>query len=281
MVVHAKPLFAVGLRMIIGGCILLGWALTRTSPRCYPQKIDLPYYFKLTIFGIFIPYTLRLWALQEVSTAKAAILFNTAPFFSALFGLIFLKEWLTKTQIIGLIIGFSGTIPVLFVTGSRLEEFRSWGGLSLYEIAIIAAAASMSYSFIITQELVKNRHCPPFLATGVSTLWGGLLALNGSFLFETSPIKTSFAALMGVMLLQILVSNIICSNLQASLLKSYNATFLAFAGFLSPLFASIYGVILFKEELSWHFFASLFGVLIGLLLYTLGEKKKTKSALQA
>ncbi|HBL98933.1 TPA: hypothetical protein DDZ86_04810 [Candidatus Dependentiae bacterium] len=276
MVVHAYPLFAVGLRMLIGGSILLLWALTRTKPRCYPCKDDFPLYAQLIIFAIFIPYVFRLWALQEVASSKAALLFNTSPFFSALFARFFLKERINLIQGIGLFIGFGGTIPIL-LTSSPAEDAFSWGFLSIYELAIILAAASMSYGFIVTQRLVKDRKCPAYLVNGVATLGGGFLAFNASWFFEPVPIKTSFTALLGVMVLQIIVSNLICSNLQANLLKTYSSTFLAFAGFLSPIFASIYGVMLFSETISWHFLASFVLVIVGIGLFTYGEQKKKLS----
>lgn len=275
MVIHVHPLFAVGIRMTLGGLVLLAWAFTRTKPRCYPQRSDLKYYVILTIFGIFIPYTLRLWALQEVSTMKAALLFNTAPFFTALVAIIFACEKINIYQFLSLLIGFAGTIPII-MTGSPTEDILSWGYLSIYELALIVSAASMGASFLATHQLVKHRNCPPYLANGVSTFFGGLLAFSGSMAFEPCPIKTSFSCFLMVMLVQLLVSNIICSNLQASLLKTYSPTFISFAGFLSPLFASLYGVMLFGETFSWHFFASFFLIGIGLGLYALGERHKKK-----
>lgn len=273
MVAHVHPLFAVGMRMMTGGTVLLLWALTRTKPRCYPMKSDIKYYALLTIFGIFIPYTLRLWALQEVTSTKAALLFNTAPFFTALAAVIFNCERLHKLQIFSLIIGFAGTIPIL-LTGSPTEDAISWGFVSIYELGLIVSAASMGASFLVTHELVKNRGCPPYLANGISTLCGGMLAMGGSVIFEPCPIKTSFSCFAMVMVLQLILSNIICSNLQASLMKKYSPTFISFAGFLSPLFASMYGMLFFGESITWHFFASFFIIAAGLGLYTLGEKKK-------
>ncbi len=275
MVMHAYPLFAVGMRMTIGGLILLIWAFTRTQPRCYPQKTDIKYYVLLTIFGILIPYTLRLWALQEVSTMKAALLFNTAPFFTAIAAVIFACERLNCFQYLSLLVGFAGTIPIL-LTGSPTEDIISWGFLSIYELGLIVSAASMGASFLVTHQLVKHRGCPPYLANGISTFFGGMLAFGGSMAFEPHQIKTTFSCFFMVMLVQLLISNIICSNLQASLMKTYSPTFISFAGFLSPLFASLYGVLLFGEKFTWHFFASFFLIGIGLGLYALGERRKKK-----
>lgn len=271
MVLHAKPLFAVGLRMLAGGTILLVWSFTRTSPRCAPSKNDFPFYIQLTIFSALLPYVLRLWALQEISIAKASLLFNTAPFFTAVFGFLFLKERLNFIQFFGLCIGFLGTIPIL-LTSSSVEDAFSWNFISIYELSIIAATASMSYGFIVTQKLVIHRKCPVFLANGIATFSAGCISLGSSFVFEANPIKTSLKAFLFIMTIQLIISNLICSNLQASLFKKYSPTFISLAGFLSPLFASIYGYLLFGERLSWHFFASFFTTLIGIAFYSWGTR---------
>ncbi len=273
LVYHAAPFFAVGLRMAIGGVILLAWSwLNRYKrPSCaVPLHSYWVGYLKLTVFAIFIPYVARLWALQELTTGKAALLFNTAPFFSALLGYLLLRERLSYLQFGALLLGFLGTIPIL-LTSSPVEDLLSVGIFSLHEIAVIVAAASMSYGFIVMRELVKERGCPPYVANGVATFLGGALALGCSVVFEANPIKTSFVTLLGVMLLQVVISNLLCSNLQAYLLHTYSPTLMSFAGFLSPLFALIYGFFLFGETVSWHFFASFSLIGLALYLYLLGD----------
>lgn len=266
---YASPFFIVGTRMIIGGLGLMGFIYFRHRLQCYPARVDRWYYQQLIIFGIIIPYCSRAWALQYISTTKAALLFCLAPFFTALWAYFFAKEKLTFLKLTGLIIGFLGMIPVL-VNGSSVEDsLGTLGFLSLPELAIIVAVGALSYSLIIMQQLVKNRGCPPYLANATSMFIGGLFALNLSFLVETNLIKTQtslkpFIILLG---LQILISNIICSNLQAYLLKHYSSTFMSFASFLSPLCAALYGAVLFNEKFTWHYLVSFIIVIIGLALY--------------
>ena len=216
-----------------------------------------------------IPYCSRAWALQYIPTTKAALLFNLLPFFTALFAYFFAREKLTLLKFCGLLIGFLGMIPVL-ITGTNAEDsLGTFGFLSWPELAIIVAVSSLSYSLIIMQQLVKHRGCPPYLANATCMFLGGLCALALSLSVETQWIKGSaslkpFAILLG---LQILISNIICSNLQAHLLKHYSSTFMAFASFLSPLCAAIYGSVLFNEKFTWHYLISFIIVIIGLAIY--------------
>lgn len=278
LVQQATPFFAVGLRMALGGTILLVWSWWNRykRPSCaVPLHSHWIGYLKLTVFAIFIPYVARLWALQELTTGKAALLFNTAPFFSALLSFFILRERLSWVQFLALGIGFVGTVPILLTT-SPVEDLLAVGIFSLHELAVIVAAASMSYGFIVMRELVKERGCPPYVANGVATFLGGALALSCSVVFEHNPIKTTVWAMLGVMLLQVVISNVICSNLQAYLLHSYSPTLMSFAGFLSPLFALGYGFLLFGEGVSWHFFASFIVIGSALLLYLLGDQHSKK-----
>ena len=65
---------------------------------------------------------------------------------------------------------------------------------------------------------------------------------------------------------------IIGYNLYAHLLSRYSATFLSFAGFMTPLFAAALGWIFLGEMVTWHFFATMAMVLCGLYLFH--EKKE-------
>lgn len=275
---YAQPFFIVAARMLIGGSGLLSYIYLTKKIDCYPKKTDIRYYIQATLFGIFIPYCCRAWALQYISTGKSAFLFNLMPFFTALFSYLFLREKLNIYKIMGLIIGFTGMIPIL-ITNTKLEtSVGSWGFLSLPELITLVAVASFGYHFIVMQNLVKHRGCAPILANGISMLWGGLLSFGGSILFETNWLKGNPKTFLLLLLLQILISNIICLNLQAWLLKHYSSTFMSFASFLSPLFASFYGWFLLGEKITSNFFLSLLIVITGLAIYYYGEfHKKTRN----
>src|SRR5262249_39471904 len=155
---------------------------------CYPVFKDWYYYSQVALFGIFIPYSLRAWALQYISSTKAAFLFTLMPFFTALFAYFIAKEKLSYQKAMGLFVGFVGMTPTL-VTSSSLEDLRgAIAFLSLPELAILGAVASFGYNLIATQKLVKHRKCHPLVANGTSMFLGGSLAFGASFLTEPVPI---------------------------------------------------------------------------------------------
>lgn len=276
MLSYASPFFIVASRMILGGGGLLTYMYIHKHIRCAPQMKDWPYYTQIALFGIFLPYSLRAYGLQYMSSTKAAFIFTLMPFFTALFSYLFHKEKLSFRKSMGLLLGFSGMMPTLF-TSDNLE--KGAGSIALFswpELAVIAAVACFGYNLIALQTLVKHRGCPAILANGISMLLGGFLAFNASLLIETRWIFNSFGFFLALLALQIVISNIICLNLQANLLKHYSPTFLAFANFLTPLWAAFYGWLLLGEKLHIHYFISFVTVLIGLIVYYFDEIRRQK-----
>lgn len=271
---YAQPFFTIGLRMMISGIGLMSYIYLKRRIDCYPVLNDAKYYAQVAIFGIFVPYCSRAWALQYMSTTKMALFFNFMPFFTAFFAYFINKERLTLVKLLGLIIGFVGMIPILLNNTSVEQSFGSFAFVSFPECITIIAVASFSYNYLVMQTLIKERGCAPILANGISMLWGGILAFNLSLFTEYPFLKGSPLMFLGCLSLLILISNILCAHLQATLLKYYSSTFLAFANFLSPLWAAFYGWVLLGESITWHFIASLSLVSIGLGIYYYDEFRK-------
>ena len=126
---YAKPFFVVATRMLIGGAGLSLYLYLNKHIRCAPQMKDWSAYAQVAFFGIFLPYCLRAWALQYISSTKAAFIFMLMPLFTALFAYFLHKERLTYQKTTGLLIGFCGMVPTLFTTSS-VEGM--WGSIGFF-----------------------------------------------------------------------------------------------------------------------------------------------------
>lgn len=275
---HASPIFLVSARMMIAGVVLLSLSARKHWNKFIPEKVDWVLIAQFTLFGIMIPHISRTWALQHVSTVKTALIYNLAPFFSAIFAYFLFREKLTRLKVLGLAIGFAGTLPILINGNMQNASFNCIGCFSIPDFFIMLAVASLSYSFFIMQQLVRHRNCPPFIANGLSMLAGGFIAFNASYITEPVWIRGTLTTFVLLLILNILVSNIICANLQAWLLKKHSSTFIAFSSFLSPIFAAIYSALLLNEGFSMHFLISFVLVLVGLTLYFYDELVKKPEA---
>ncbi len=142
--------------MIIGG-LGLGIVLHFYKSTQYrPQLKDWPYFMQVTLFGIVIPYCLRAWGLNHISSTKAAFMFTLMPLFTALFSYVLHKEKLSFQKSVGLMLGFLGMMPTLF-TGSLQEGLTgSIAFFSLPELAMLGAVAAFGYNFIGTDKPTAN-----------------------------------------------------------------------------------------------------------------------------
>ncbi len=267
----ASPFYIVGIRMIIGGLGLGLFTHLIKSTQYRPQLKDWPYFMQVTLFGIVIPYCLRAWGMQYISSTKAAFMFTLMPIFTAIFAYLFHREKLSYQKSIGLMLGFLGMMPILF-TGTVQEDLvGSIAFLSLPELAILGAVASFGYNFIALRTLVKTRKCPPLIANAITMLLGGIISFNLAFLVEPVWHFRDPKLFFALLALQIIISNAICANLQATLLRTYSATFMAFASFLTPISASFFGWLILSEGIQYQYLISFVVVLMGLILFYYDE----------
>ena len=270
---YTTPLFLLGSRLLVAGPILLMYHSFVNKKRIYFKWKHFSYFAQLTVFGMYLNYLIRFWGLQDLPSSKVSFLFNLSPFFSALYSYLIFNERMTRLQWLGLAIGFTGLIPIMFTTTLAEQKLGEFLFISWQELAILTSVALHSYCWILIRKLVKDKAYTPMMVNGISMTCGGLMALATSMYVDGPFPVTNVAGFLKWSVVIILISNIICHNLYAFLLRRYSATFLSFAGFLSPLFSALYGWGLLGETISWHFFASAVLVFIGLYLFYTHELK--------
>ena len=271
---YTEPIFLTGSRMFIAGLILLAYQYFWPTAYFRFKKKHWKLYAQITLFGIYFNYILRFWALDYLPSSKTSFFYNFAPLISALYSYMIFNERLTKRQWIGLSIGFIGMIPLLLGTSPEEQKAGERFFISLPEIAVLCSVALHSYSWIIVRKLVREKSYSPMMVNGLCMTFGGLLALITSPFVEGIFPVTNVSSFLGWLMLVILISNIICHNLYAHLLKQYTATFLSFAGFLSPIFASLYGWAFLQEKITWNLYVSGAIVLIGLYFFYRDEREE-------
>ena len=182
------------------------------------------------------------------------------------------RKWL------GLSIGFLGFIPVLLSQTGTEEGLNAFSIFSWPALAVMGAALCSVYGWVVLRLVVKDHAISPLMANGASMLIGGLLAFGHSILSEgwnPLPFQTAhIGPILQGTLLMTLISNIICYNLYGMLLKKFTATLLSFLGLLSPIFASLHGLIFLGEPISWTILLSTGVVCLGLWIVYSAELKQ-------
>ena len=275
---YSSPLFLTCARMLLAGMLIMGF-LTLFKRGSF--KVPLKLWFSFACLGFFSVYLsnfLEFWGLQYLSAAKTCFIYGLSPFFAAIFSFIHFKEKLNGRKILGLFIGLIGLLVGIIDKTESKSFYRLFSITSLPELAMIGAAASGSYGWILLRRLIKDSSISILLTNGASMLFGGLMALAhllllGDWNFLPNTIA-NIVPMLQILLLMTLISNIICYNFYGMLLKRFTATFLSFVGLLSPIFASLSGWILLSESPSVFILLSTAIMLLGLWLVYSSEIKQ-------
>lgn len=272
---YTQPLFLVGSRMLVAGILLLGYQYLVKGETIRLQTKHVMRLLCLAFFNIYLTNILEVWGLRYLTTAKTCFLYSLSPYLAALLSYILFKERLTNKKWLGLIIGFIGFLPILINHTTEEEAFGNFFIFSWPELAVIGAAFCSVYGWILLSQLVKENNYTPMLANGCSMLIGGAMALSHSYFAEDwNPVPvTSYAPFIECTLLLLLVSNIIAYNFYGYLLKRFSATFMSFAGFITPLLTALFGWYFLGETISWPFYLSASIVFTGLILFYQEELK--------
>jgi len=264
----SSPFFLSGVRMLIAGILLLGYQYFRKSEDFKLNKNHWWLYAQIMFISIYLKYILRYWGLNYLPSGKMSFLLQLAPFMVAFFSYLLFNERLTLKKWFAMCIAFVGLMPLL-LAGSSTEPIRAtFSFFLLPELAIIGSLVAHSLGLIAMRQLIRQHGYSAPMTNGIRMFGGGLLALMTSFAYEGfgTPVTNgpSFAFWLIAI---IIISNIICHNFYASLLKKYSATFLSLTDFLGPIFVTIYGCLFLGECITWHFFFAGFFVFAGLYLF--------------
>jgi drug/metabolite transporter (DMT)-like permease len=283
---YGQPFFLIAVRMFVGGSILLGYQYFADRSKFYLRTKDFFLFTHIFVFHIYLAYMLEFWALDYLPAATVGLIYNISPFITAIFSYFLFKERLSSKQRIGLLIGFFGLLPIVMQqTPEEVVVGRFF--VSLPEFALFISVAAACYGWIVMKKLL-DRGYTPVMVNGVGMIVGGFMALLTSLWWEGMPtiqsaqaeglIRPYLIEMLGAhgagialfawyTLLLVLVANVIFYNLYGELLKKYSATFLSFVGFITPLFAALFGWMMQGEVVTWHFFASVILVTFGLYVF--------------
>ncbi|MEN9344141.1 MAG: hypothetical protein RLZZ453_928 [Chlamydiota bacterium] len=275
---YSPPLFLTGARMLLGGIILLSFLFAFKRKSFSLNKIQIASLALLAFFSIYLSNALEFWGQQHLSAAKTCFIYSFSPLFSALFSYLHFGEKMNKEKWLGVGIALIGFIPVLQMQTGSEDLLHAFSFFSWPTLAVMGAALSSVYGWVLLRLVVKNQQISPLMANGISMLIGGFLAFVHSYFVETwNPLPVAaehMSPFIKGTLLMTFISNIICYNLYGFLLKRFTATFLSFMGLLSPIFASLNAWMILGEPPSWTILLSTAIVCIGLSFVYRAELKQ-------
>lgn len=277
---EAPPLALTAIRMFLAGLLLLTYQGIANPKKLIIRKQDWPKIFLLAILSFYLTNVLEYWGLQSLSAAHACFIYSLTPFFTAIVGYFFEGEKMTPFKWLGMSIGLSAMVPVLMIDDPHTT--LGFSIISMAELAVMASTLCSVFGWLILKSLARSRGDHGLIScNGLSMLFAGLICFVHTTIQNPSnplPIRNWPNFLLFVSLM-ILLSNVISYNLYGYLLKKFSATFMAFAGLTTPLFASLWGKILLKEAIPDNFFLSLAAITLGLTIFYREEWKDLSQTL--
>ena len=276
---YSEPFFLIGSRMTFAGLVLLLNQHLFNRQAFYFKVTHLKIIFLLGFFNIYLTNVAEIWGIQHMISSKACLIYSISPFLTAIIAYFALKETLSLKKCVGLCIGFIGLVPI-FMTQSTTTQFigeLSW--ISLPDMALLVAVFCSVCGWTLLKKVVNDYQYTPLMANGISMTLGGSLALLHSYLSgeNWSPIPVTFIfPFIRNTIIMCVISNFICYNLYGYLLKRYSATFMSFAGLVTPFFASFFGWYFLEETITWHYAVSVVIFSIGLTIFYQEELKQEK-----
>lgn len=240
---YMDPYFFVFLRFLIASFILLAAGMVFIDRSWIPEVLRDPYVIGLGAINA-LAFGLQFRGQVETTAASAAMIINSSAVLVAPFAIIFLKEMITKKQLIALPIGMLGVYFIVWSPGPiDSPRYRLTGDL------MVSLSAFLYALYIVITRMIMTRrpYSGPVLVTGVF-LW----SLPVFFLIWALASRSYAVSLEGLALSAYLAifCSIIPFILWVSALKHITALTSAIALLSELVFGVILALVLLGERLS-------------------------------
>ena len=235
-----SPYFVAFARLALGGALLYSVCVIRKK-RIFITK-NFKHYTIVGFFNSAFPFTLFALASRSLDSGVAAILDGTVPMFEVLISIFFLKRYVDKNSIWGVILGIIGIIATSYDSSAKLDI--TW----LHALSIIAILiATFSYA---AASLYINAKCKDIdsmtMATG-SVLFAAALLSPSLFFTNFIVIDTKVAtSLLGL--------GILCTGIAYvfyfKLMVEESPRTAVSVVLLIPVFGTIFGAIFLGEAVT-------------------------------
>ena len=202
--------------------------------------------FLIGLLNSGIPFALISFALLHISTGLSSILNATVPMFGALIAWAWLKDKLTASRVLGLIIGFTGVAMLAWrAAGPGLAFKPDASGLAPGWAVLACLLACLCYGISASYTKRYLSGLPPLVTAAGSQIGATLgLALPALWLWPARmPSPTAWLAMLAVGVLCTGLAYVLFFRLieHAGPQRALSVTFLV------PVFAVLYGVLFLGE----------------------------------
>lgn len=202
LVEHLPPQTMTAFRIMMAGItaliiIVFGKSFRRLSKR------EWIYTLLGCVFGVILHHSLIALGLTMIDASNASLILSLVPLTTAILGVLFLGEHLTKLRIIGFILALTG---VFFIQGGSLSNMQ----LSQGELILFIAMFVQAISFIFVKKATATLDSKQ--VTTIMYLFGSIGLLIISFITEPKGLNEMTSATFFIYFLFI-VSGVVATGL--------------------------------------------------------------------
>ena len=269
--VGLTPLQLGSTRIIMTTVILMifGWKQLQKIPKNAWKWIILTGFF-----GTFFPSYLFAFAETVIDSSVAAVLNGMTPLFTLILGLLFFNSSFKWMKIVGVLVGFGGTLILVS------NEFTMRSGLSSW-YAFLVVAATLCYS--INVNLIKHKlQGVPALAIALGNFIAIVIPAFVVLLFVDFPwtkiiSSSEVSSSIGYILILSLFGTALAKVMFNELVSISTAVFSISITYLLPIVAIAWG-ILDGEQFTLIQWLGCALILLGVYLITDKKRPKNKAS---
>jgi drug/metabolite transporter (DMT)-like permease len=255
--VGIDPIFGAGLRSVIATACLIVWMRFKRIPLFAGNLCDgivVGFLFG-TEFSILYP------SLVYTTAASAWILLYTTPFFHAIGAHFFLKgDLLNWHKGVGMLLAFAGMIVLLSKDIALPSNENLFGDF----LAISAAVFWAATTIYIKRRLVGR--VSHYHTLFYQTIFSIPVFFITSTLFRETPVHHVNAQILFSLAFQGIIIAFISYLLWFFLVHAYPASLLSSFTFLTPLFATLAGIVFLNEPITLKLVVALILVSLGIYI---------------
>ena len=252
----------VGLAIRYGIALLVLFPIIRITGRKIPvDRASVKLYLVAGVFNVALSYLCTYWAMNFIPSSLSSILWATFPLFNGILAHMMIpSEHLNVRRLTSIIISMIGVILIL---SDQKLVFNTQVLIGC--IVVLLGVLIGAYSNIYIKRFGDNYD--PLILTAVSLLIGGLIHLFGAFLLSQFADMTWSLRNIGAAAYLGIFGSAMAFFMYYSLLRKIEVVKMSFVTFLSPIVASLVGLTLLHEIITFKEIGGIFLIFCGLFIY--------------
>ena len=233
------------------------------------ERKDLPVFLLGGFFQPFLYFILETFTYDSLSSPTIAeALLSTAPVFAPVFGIVLLRERVTRNNILGIVLSTAGMLMLILVGADSFALGNAWGVLT----AFLAVSAALLYS--VTLKRVPERYNSLTVVFYMQSF--SLLLFFVCWLFtDKTQAPLTASAVLSVLYLAVF-SSVTAFILFCYTVRQIGITRANVFNNIRPAFTAIAMFLIFDEHLPWGKLAGIALIIIGLFICQYVKKEPEK-----